>query len=75
MNECLTIDDEDEEDHRLFFSCQYPDMGSTSRIPVNRDEFFLLKFYSGIRFLVHMVKKQVIPAISQKPDFRGPVSG
>ena len=75
MNECLTIDDEDEEDHRLDFSRRYPDIGSTRRIPVNRDEFFLLKFYSGIIFLVHMVKKQVIPAISQKPDFRGPVSG
>jgi hypothetical protein len=75
MNECLTIDDEDEEDHRWFFPCRNPDMGSTKRIPVNRDEFFLLKFYSGIRFLEHMMKKQVIPAITQKPDFRGPVSG
>ena len=75
MNECLTIDDEDEEDHRWFFSCLNPDMGSERRIPVNGDEFFLLKFYSGIIFLVHIVKKQVISAISQKPDFRGPVSG
>ena len=27
MNECLTIDDEDEEDHRWFFSCLDPDHG------------------------------------------------
>ena len=75
MNECLTIDDEDEEDHRWFFPCRNPDLGSERRTPVNGDEFFLLKFYSGITFLKNSVKKQAISAISQKPDFRRPVSG
>ena len=75
MNECLTIDDEDEEDHRWFFSCRNPDLGSERRTPLNGIEFFSLKFYSGIKFPVHSVKKHLISAISQKPDFRGPVTG
>jgi hypothetical protein len=75
MNECLTIDEEDEEGHRWFFSCWNPDQNSERKTPANGDEFFLLKFYCGITFLTRVVKKQVIPASSQKPDFWRPVSG
>jgi hypothetical protein len=60
MNECLTIDDEDEEDHRWFFSCQNPYLSPDRQTHANRNEFFSLKFYSGIRFFMHGVKKQVI---------------
>jgi hypothetical protein len=73
MNECLTFDDEDEEDHRWFFSCRNPDRDSET--PVKWHEFFLLKFYSGITFPVHIMKKQGISSFSQKPDFRRTVSG
>jgi hypothetical protein len=74
MNECLAIDDEDEEDHRWFFSCRNPDQSSDRRTPIAGDEIFLLNFYSDILFLLHTREKQVISAISQKPDFRA-VSG
>ena len=75
MNECLTIDGEDEEDHRWFFSCPDPVECSERSTPANGDEIFLLTFYSGILFLVHTVDKQVVTAISQKPDSCGMVSG
>ncbi|HZK31203.1 MAG TPA: hypothetical protein VFC43_08250 [Methanoregula sp.] len=74
MNECLTIDYEDEEDHRWFFSCRNPDQNSDTRTPADGDEIFFVNFYSDIIFLVHSVEKQVLFAISQKPDFRA-VSG
>jgi hypothetical protein len=71
MNECLTIDDEDEEDHRWFNSGRSPYTGSERRTPVKRNDFFSLKFYSGTRFLMHSVKNPLISAISQKTGFSG----
>jgi hypothetical protein len=75
MNECLTIDDEDEEDHRWFFSCLDPAQCSERRTAANGDEIFLFNFNSDIVFLLHSVKKQGIIAISQKPDGCGLISG
>jgi hypothetical protein len=75
MNECLTIDDEDEGDHRRFFSCLDPDKCSERRTPANGDEIFLFTYYSDIVFPVPTVKKQRFIAIFQKPDGCGLISG
>lgn len=67
MNECLTIDDEDEEDHREFCSHPGPVQCSERSTPANGDEN-LPTFYSGIIFPEYTVNKQVVSAISTQQD-------
>ena len=75
MNECLTIDDDDEEDHRWFFSCPDPLLRAERGIPAKGPGNFLSDFFSDGLFMVAGEKKQANTLISGNRDYNGLITG
>jgi hypothetical protein len=75
MNECLTIDDDDEENHRRFFSCPDSLQCAGKGIQVNGQAKYL--FFSCSDYLpVGFEKKHhIITLISGNCDHYGLITG
>jgi hypothetical protein len=75
MNECLAIDDDDEEDHRWFFSCSDPVQCAEREIPVKGYAIFLVIPFPDLSALISGQMKQIITLISINRDFYGLIVG
>jgi hypothetical protein len=73
MIECLTIDDNDEEDHRWFFSCPDPVKFAKRGVTANGYGIFLFTSYSD--YTTSGEKNQVITRISVNGHYYGLISG
>ncbi len=79
MNECLAIDDDDEEDHRWFhrqfYSCSDPVQYAEREIPVKGYTIFLAFPFSNLSAVISGQIKQIITLISINRDFYGLIVG
>jgi len=79
MNECLAIDDDDEEDHRWFhrwfYSCSDPVQCAGREIPVQGYAIFLVTPFPDLSAVISGQIKQIITLISINRDFYGLIVG
>ena len=75
MNECLAIDDDDEEDHRWFYSCSDPVPYAEREIPVKGYAIFLAFPFFNLLAMISGQIKQIITLVSINRDIYGLIVG
>lgn len=75
MNECLTSEDDDEENHRWFFSCPDPLQCAGKGIQVNGHAKHPFFSYSDCIPVGYEKKHQIITLISGNRDYYGLITG